>query len=169
MIYYFAYGSNLHPVRLKKRVPSAELVGVAKHPNYRLAFHKKSNDESGKCNMFNSNCKSDLIYGAIYRLKPEDKDQLDILEGRGYGYIEKTITLEYNGAEYNCFTYIAEPLHIVDRLKPYHWYKKLVVEGAKYLKFPDYYIASIEAVKSIDDFDHSRIKSMDKLIEQIVN
>ena len=74
MIYYFAYGSNLHPMRLMERVPSAELVGVAKHPNHALTFHKRSNDGSSKCNMFNS--ESDLIYGAIYKLKPEHKNEL---------------------------------------------------------------------------------------------
>jgi len=87
MIYYFAYGSNLHPMRLMERVPSAELIGVATHPSHRLTFHKKSNDGSSKCNMYNSGSETDLIYGAIYKLKPEHKDELDRFEGKGCGYI----------------------------------------------------------------------------------
>lgn len=87
MIYYFAYGSNLHPTRLMERVPSAEFIGVATHPSHRLTFHKKSNDGSSKCNMYNSGSETDLIYGAIYKLKPEHKDELDRFEGKGCGYI----------------------------------------------------------------------------------
>lgn len=82
MIHYFAYGSNLHPVRLMKRVPSAELVGVIKHSCHRLSFHKKSNDGSGKCNMLETGADSDHVYGAIYKLKPEHKKDLDKYEGK---------------------------------------------------------------------------------------
>lgn len=167
MIYYFAYGSNLHPMRLVERVPSAELIGVAKHLNHSLTFHKKSNDGSSKCNMFNS--ESDLIYGAIYKLKPEHKNELDKFEGKGYGYIDNQIKLKHNGNEYTCFTYLAQPSHIVDSLKPYHWYKKLVILGARYLEFPDAYISSIEAVESMEDPDSTRRKEKEVLIESIIN
>lgn len=167
MIYYFAYGSNLHPMRLMERVPSAELVGVAKHPNHVLTFHKKSNDGSSKCNMFNS--ESDQIYGAIYKLKPEHKNELDKFEGKGYGYIDNQITLEHDEIEYTCFTYLAKQSHIVSDRKPYHWYKKLVILGASYLQFPGTYISSIEAVESIEDSDATRRKEKEALIERIIN
>ena len=167
MIYYFAYGSNLHPMRLGERVPSAELIGVAKNLNHSLTFHKKSNDGSSKCNMFNSD--SDLIYGAIYKLKPEHKNELDKFEGKGYGYIDNQIMLKHNRNEYTCFTYLAQQSHIVDSLKPYHWYKKLVILGAQYLEFPDAYISSIEAVESMEDPDSTRRKEKEVLIESIIN
>jgi len=154
-------------MRLIERVPSAELIGVAKHHNYALTFHKKSNDGSGKCNMFNS--ESSLVYGAIYKLDPNHKNELDRFEGKGYGYIDNQITLEHNENEYTCFTYLAQQSHIFDNLKPYHWYKRLVVLGAQYLQFPDTYISSIEAVESIEDPDESRRKEKDELIERIIN
>ena len=166
MIYYFAYGSNLHPVRLMERVPSAELIGVARHPGHLLAFHKRSNDGSSKCTMFSS--VSDQVYGAIYRLKPEDKNTLDRFEGKGYGYIDRQITLEHNEIEYTCFTYLAQQSHIGSDLKPYHWYKKLVILGAQYLQFHDAYISSIEAVKSTEDPDAARRKERGELIERII-
>ena len=52
IINYFAYGSNLHPMRLMERVPSAKFVGTVEIKKYRLTFHKKSIDDSSKCNMF---------------------------------------------------------------------------------------------------------------------
>ena len=169
MIYYFAYGSNLHPMRLMQRVPSAELIGVTEHPNHKLTFHKKSSDDSSKCNMFNSGNESDLIYGAIYKLKHEHKNELDKFEGKGFGYIDNQITLNHNGNEYTCFTYLAQQSHIVDNLKPYHWYKKLVILGAQYLEFPGSYISLIEEVQSMEDPDLTRRKEKEKLIESIIN
>ena len=166
MIYYFAYGSNLHPIRLMERVPSAELVGVAEYSNHKLSFHKKSNDGSSKCNMFNTATVSDLIYGAIYKINPEHKYDLDQFEGKGY--IDNQIKLTHNRTEYSCFTYFAQPSHIVGKLEPYHWYKRLVVLGSQYLKFPETYIASIETVKSIDDTNQTRRKEKEQLIEKII-
>ncbi len=169
MIYYFAYGSNLHPMRLGARVPSAELVGVAKYPNHRLTFHKRSKDGSAKCNMLNRGVKSDLIYGAIYKIKSKHKNKLDSFEGKGYGYIDKQITIEHNGDKYTCFTYLAQQSYIVNNLKPYHWYKELVVIGAQYLEFPSFYISFIKAVESTQDPDHERRKENEELIEQMIN
>ena len=169
MRYYFAYGSNLHPKRLMERVPSAELIGVAEYPNHRLTFHKRSNDGSSKCNMFKSSLVLDMIHGAIYKLNPEHKSELDRFEGKGYGYIDNQIMLKHNGNEYTCFTYLAQKSHIVDNLKPYHWYKKLVILGAQYLEFPDSYISSIETVESMEDIDQTRRKDKEALIESIIN
>lgn len=152
-----------------ERVPSAELVGVAKHSNHVLTFHKKSNDGSSKCNMFNSYSESDLIYGAIYTLKTEHKNELDKFEGKGCGYIDNEITLKSNGNEYTCFTYLAQQSHIVENLKPYHWYKKLVILGAQYLEFPDSYISTLEAVDSMEDPDPTRRTEKETLIESIIN
>ena len=38
MIHYFAYGSNLYPMRLSERVSSANLIGGVELENYLLAF-----------------------------------------------------------------------------------------------------------------------------------
>ena len=58
---------------------------------------------------------------------------------------------------------------IADDLKPYHWYKNLVVLGARYLQFPDTYISSIEAVQSVEDPHEERRKEHEVLIEKIIN
>lgn len=152
-----------------ERVPSAELVGVAKHSNHILAFHKKSIDGSSKCNMFNSGTGSAMVYGAIYKLKPEHKNELDRFEGKGYGYIDKRIQLKQDGNIYTCFTYSAQQSYIVENLKPYHWYKELVILGAQYLEFPGSYISSIEAIESMQDHDPKRRKENEMLVDNIIN
>lgn len=42
MHFYFAYGSNLDWHQMKKRCPYARFRCVAKLPNHRLAFTRKS-------------------------------------------------------------------------------------------------------------------------------
>jgi len=169
MIHYFAYGSNLHPCRLLERVSSANLVGSIELSQHRLSFHKKSHDGSSKCNLIQTGSESDLVYGALYRLNPTAKKVLDSFEGKGYGYIDNQITLYHQGKAYTCFTYVAQHAYIVDDLKPYHWYKKLVVLGAKYLQFPASYVSSIESVESVEDPDMQRRKDQETLIENIIN
>ena len=74
VLYYFAYGSNLHPVRLLERVPSAQLVGgMLSWSQHRLAFHKKSQDGSSKCNLVHTGEESDEVYGAIYQMDSAHK------------------------------------------------------------------------------------------------
>jgi len=169
MIHYFAYGSNLHPCRLLERVSFAALVGVSELSKYRLTFHKKSHDGSSKCNLIHTGCESDLVYGAIYSLEPTDKSVLDSFEGKGCGYSDDQIMLHHQGNAYTCFTYVAQHAYIVDDLKPYHWYKKLVVLGAKYLQLPASYVSFIESVESVEDPDAKRRKDQETLIERIIN
>lgn len=167
MIYYFAYGSNLHPQRLLERVPAAELVGVSEIRKHRLAFHKQSHDGSGKCNLHHTGSESDMVLGAIYRFPGEHKTTLDRFEGNGSGYIDNPVVLEHRGREHDCFTYFAQHTHIADHVKPYHWYKQLVVLGARYLGFPRSYISAIEAVDSVQDSRHERRREMEALIGRI--
>lgn len=169
MLHYFAYGSNLHPIRLIERVPSANLVGVVELSHHDLIFHKKSHDGSGKCNLFKTGSESDSVHGAIYELDPEHKKVIDKYEGNGFGYTDNLIKLQHQDKEYSCFTYHAQQSHIVDNLKPYHWYKKLVLLGARYLRFPDLYVSTIESVKSIQDPNDSRRKDHEILIDKIIN
>jgi len=49
---YLAYGCNLHPVRLQKRVPSAVFTGMVELHGRILSFSKRSVDGSGKCTIW---------------------------------------------------------------------------------------------------------------------
>ena len=169
MLYYFAYGSNLHPVRLMERVPSINLLGVIDLSKHRLAFHKKGQDGSGKCNLVCTGEESDGVYGAIYQMDSVHKQALDCFEGNGIGYHDRQLTVEIHGKEHSCFTYFAQTSYIKNGLKPYHWYKDLVVLGAKHLQFPDAYVRSIELIESVEDSDEIRREHHNLLIEKIVN
>ncbi len=169
MIHYFAYGSNLHPLRLLQRIPSARLTGTVKLQKYRLKFHKTGIDSSAKCNLIGTENTTDCIYGAIYEMATEQQIILDKFESKGSGYLDHEIKIQYQNQQLNCLTYLAQPAYIDNNIKPYHWYKQLVILGAKYLQFPTVYISSIINIESCNDPDKSRTLDNEILIQKISN
>jgi hypothetical protein len=168
MLFYLAYGSNLHPVRLTERVPSAELIGPVSLGGYRLMWHKRGSDDSGKCNLHHTGSPADLAHGAIFRIAARHKEALDRFEGKGNGYHDAPIQVELRDQTYNCFTYIAEATHRDDELRPYSWYKQLVMLGGHYHGLPRAYLVDIEAVVDIPDPDHERHTKHSCLVDRLI-
>lgn len=164
-LHYFAYGSNLHPVRLGARVPSAKLVGIAELPGRSLRFRKRSVDGSAKCTVGPGRT-SERVLGAVFRLDAGEKPLLDRAEGLGSGYDLVREYLPVCGRSREVFYYIAAPDHIDAALQPYHWYKRLVLAGARYHAFPEDYSAAIEEVPSVDDPDHKRRTANEQLLQE---
>lgn len=151
LMYCLAYGSNLHPFRLMQRVPSANAIGVVEMPGKQLAFHKRSRDRSGKCTFSDTADANGRMYGVLYEFDRTEKARLDRLEGLGSGYSEQLVAVPLNGQSYNAYAYVAASTHIDASLVPYHWYKEMVLLGARYHRLPPEYIAIIEAVESVAD------------------
>ena len=161
-IHYLAYGSNLHPLRLVDRVPSATLIGTVEMPDRKLTFHKRSKDKSGKCNFYEE--EGARMHGAVFALDSREKPELDRFEGLGYGYNEQLVTLQVRDTPYEAFVYVAASTHIDTNLRPYDWYKEYVVLGARYHGFPSEYLAELEQVESIADRDKDRIAREEKVL-----
>ena len=159
---YAAYGSNLHPARLLKRTPTARLLGTACLPDWSLGFCKRSKDASGKCTIRPG---SDGVHVAIFELSAADKQVLDEIEGLGNGYSE--ILLDVPGFG-NCFSYVAESSHIDETLRPYDWYRELVLAGARLHGFPDDYVQRLEAVPTTADPDGERAARRWALVEKVI-
>ncbi len=147
---YAAYGSNLHPLRLAKRVSSTKLIGTAFIPEWSLHFHKRSNDKSGKCNIVTG---GDGIHVAVFDISVADKLTLDEIEGISSGYSKFTLSVPGFG---DCASYIADESHIADFLAPYDWYKELVLIGACLHGFPGAYLDKISSISSCQDPDSKR-------------
>jgi hypothetical protein len=147
---YFAYGSNLSTVRLTGRVPSAELITTGQLRQHRLLFHKIGRDGSAKCDACFTEQEGDFLYGALYQIDPKQKNHLDQAEGLGNGYQTKQVTvITGSGNILTAFTYYAT--RTAADIKPFHWYKKHVLSGAREHCFPGPYIEKIAAIVSIDD------------------
>ena len=160
---YVAYGSNLHPARLRHRVSSATLLGKATVVGRALQFHKRGKDGSAKCNIVAA--KSD-IHVAVYDIAADQKPTLDEAEGLGIGYEIETLDIAGYG---QCFTYVATETHIDGSLKPFFWYKQLIIVGCEHLQFPQDYLERIAAIASIADPDRKRHAKQMMIVDRARN
>lgn len=161
---YAAYGSNLHPVRLTERTPSARLLGTEYLAGWSLHFHKRSDrDGSGKCNIQRL---GEGIHLAIYEITVAEKPVLDRIEGLGIGYDEIAIEVPNFGG---CITYTARASHVDDGLVPFDWYKEMVVIGCDAHEFPHHYRSRIRAVDALQDIDGSRSRPEWETVSKLRN
>jgi gamma-glutamylcyclotransferase len=155
-LYYFAYGSNLYPERLRRRVPSSRAIATTALRGYRLEFHKRSEDGSGKCNAFYTGHSNDHVLGVVYRMEVAERWLLDRAEGLSRGYHSRLERVMFDGREHEVFFYVADSAYIDASLAPYNWYKALVLSGAKIHGFPQPYLTVLQAVPEIEDHDEAR-------------
>jgi len=159
---YAAYGSNLHPQRLKKRAASATLIGTSFLPSWALRFSKKSDkDGTGKCTISRN---GDGIYLAIFEIDNSERVELDRCEGLGCGYNNLTIDDPNFGV---CTAYIADERSVDESLIPVDWYKEFVILGCEYNRFPHDYVEWVRNTQSCEDSDKQRRQTEWALVEEI--
>ena len=74
MIYYFAYGSNLHHLQMKRRCPNCQFIKKMILHNYDLTFRSKY----GAADIEKKYGKK--VYGALYIISKTAERKLDIYE-----------------------------------------------------------------------------------------
>lgn len=159
---YAAYGSNLHPLRLAARTPSAEYRGAAHVPGFRLHWDKRGRDGSGKCNIRPAD---GGIFVAVYELDDSDVAALDLVEGNGSGYVRGELDVPGFG---NCASYFADEDWVDESLAPFCWYRELVMLGCVRHGFPADYRAAIEAVRFQRDPDQLRREDQQQLVTRLL-
>jgi gamma-glutamylcyclotransferase len=152
---YFAYGSNMSPERLQKRVPSARIIGVYSLIRHELKFHKIGKDGSAKADAFFTGQDADVVLGVLYSIEGSEKKWLDEAEGLGSGYEEKEVSLiNENGQTIVGFLYYATDIN--SALRPFSWYVHHILNGARTVKLPERYVQQIDSVQTIEDDDRQR-------------
>jgi len=149
---YFAYGSNLHPKWLNYRVTSASPVSNISLKHWKLCFHKRSDDNSAKCNIIKTDLDDDVVHGTIYEFNSDEKMKLDKAEG---GYTPKSMKL---GEFDDVLVYLANSERIENNLPIYTWYHDIVLAGAEFHDLPLTYIEYIKSFKAINDPNTNRDK-----------
>ena len=82
-------------------------------------------------------------------------DALDLAEGLGFGYAEKTVVVHSPAGQLvQAMTYTA--LKFDKSLKPFSWYLHHVLEGARESKLPMEYIEKISSIDSMRDTNIDR-------------
>ena len=156
MIYYLAYGSNMAENRLRKRVLSAEKIGLVNLPGHRLTFsYASTKDGSAKCDALITEYPDDLVIAVLYQILAEEKPLLDYYEGLGVEYRSCFIPIQLpDGKPVEALIYYATNLNA--ELRPYRWYREHVLRGAIENGFPEDYLAKIRSVAVIEDPDGER-------------
>ena len=80
MIYYFAYGSNLHHLQMKKRCPNCLFIKKIILHNFNLTFRSKY----GVADIEKK--KGKKVYGALYKISKHAEKRLDVYEEYPYLY-----------------------------------------------------------------------------------
>jgi len=96
MIYYFAYGSNLNHVQMKKRCPKCRFIKKYTLNNYQLTFRSKY----GAADIERKVGKK--VYGALYIISKCAEKKLDIYEE--YPTLYKKIYFKYNRKKVMTYT-----------------------------------------------------------------
>ena len=74
MLYYFAYGSNLHHIQMKKRCPNCRFIKKITLKNYSLTFRSKYGAADIEKKM------GKKVYGALYIISKAAEKKLDVYE-----------------------------------------------------------------------------------------
>ncbi len=157
---YFAYGSTMLLSRLRERAPSAEAVdGVYAMPGYTLRFHKYSHkDGSGKCDVFFTGKKTDIVYGRIFLIEVCDIRNLDKHAGVGAGYYccDYQVHNIDTDQETHAFMYHAQTRYTCIELEPTAEYKQYVLDGAREGDLPEEYIKKM--IEEVEVRGERRVK-----------
>jgi len=152
--HYFAYGSNMLTQRLAARCPGIVPVGAAALQGYTLNFSKVGRDLSGKATPVAQ--AGAALHGVLFHIDAADLAVLDRIEGVGAGYERVNVALHQDGAAetIEAVTYVAT--HTDERLRPFLWYRALVLAGAMQHALPEAHQALIRGFDCDDDLHEAR-------------
>jgi len=149
--------------RLRKRLSTFRFHHSARLPGHQLRFHKAGIDGSAKADAYQTGNPHDAIWGVLCSIDPQQKKILDDFEGLGEGYGQKVVDLlDEAGNILTAITYYALPID--PDLKPYTWYRNLVLVGAIQHKLPHAHIESIRRTAHLPDPDLDRANTHESLI-----
>jgi gamma-glutamylcyclotransferase (GGCT)/AIG2-like uncharacterized protein YtfP len=102
-LYYFAYGSNLYPKRMKKRCPQSEPCGRGILPGYRMVFCRHPRRGTGVASV--ETLGGNKVTGMVYRISDEDLKRLDRHEGYPHLYRRIEVRVKIDSRWQWCLTY----------------------------------------------------------------
>jgi gamma-glutamylcyclotransferase (GGCT)/AIG2-like uncharacterized protein YtfP len=124
--------------------------------DHRLRFNKKSEiDGSGKANV--ESHPGGQVWGVLYTIPDADLETLDKGE---VGYYRAQLPVHTTDPDITDITeawvYLASKPSDNPALRPYTWYKRFLVEGAREHSLPLEYVAELERIEAIEDSNQQR-------------
>ncbi len=149
--------------RLWERVPSCYFLDRVQLPGFTLNYQVRGMDGSGKCNILETGNPADIVYGVVYEMLEKELPGLDAAEGESYEKHELILMGDWD--EHQAFAYIGKPSWLDEMLRPFHWYKEVVVQGARSRQLPDEYVQTLDQVEVQDDPDQERAQKHYQLLK----
>ncbi len=115
---YAAYGSNLNLAQMKRRCPTAKLVGTGEIKDYELQF--KGSPQGAFATVAPKQGSSVPV--AVWELKPADERALDCYEGYPSHYFKSDVPVSIDGRDKSVMAYIMN-LRMGFGLPSEHYYK----------------------------------------------
>lgn len=130
--YYFAYGSNMNPDRMRDR----ELQVVDKCSglirDLTLKFNKKDGPTFGHASVHFS--RQSVVEGVLYKLKSQEEiKKLDVYETTPILYSRDLFPVETSQGVIYAWTYIANDAALGKNLLPEAWYLNHLLAGKPWL------------------------------------
>lgn len=134
MGWYFAYGSNMNPARMRARGLSVGEAMAGRLPGYALCFNKRAVDRPG-CAYANIRHQRDgVVEGVLYRLSTLDEiAKLDPFEGTPVYYSRERLPILSARGVQPAWVYIANPVFREDGLLPARDYLEHLLAGREFL------------------------------------
>ena len=98
MTYYFAYGSNLHHLQMKKRCPKCRYIKKITLNNYKLTFRSKY----GAADIEKK--KGNKVFGALYIISKAAEKRLDVYED--FPFLYKKMYFKYQDKKVMTYTMV---------------------------------------------------------------
>jgi gamma-glutamylcyclotransferase len=157
----FAFGSNMCSGRFRLYHVHPEGEGTAALlSNYRLLFNKESDDGSGKANA--EPHPGEHVRGVLYTIPDADIQTLDDGEN---GYCRRELPVKRSdGGVTEAWVYLASEPSNNPALRPYAWYKRFLVEGAREHALLPAYIAELEQIAAAQDPKPERDRKMRAIV-----
>lgn len=119
-LFYFAYGSNMNPFRMRVRGVGFRSREPGRLPGYRLEFNKVPQDAPrgvGYANIVPDT--RHVVEGALYEISEADLQKLDECEGYPDHYRREEVKVQrQDGSQVTATVYIANPEHVRSGLRP---------------------------------------------------
>ena len=141
MNYYFAYGSNLHHLQMKRRCPNCRFIKKIILHNYSLTFRSKYGAADIEKNT------GGKVYGGLYVISKAAEKRLDVYEE--YPTLYKKMYFKYENKK--VMTYIMPKKTTFKN--PTTRYLNIIIQGYKDCKLDEKYLNKALIVNLVDTKD----------------
>lgn len=117
---YIAYGSNLNIAQMKRRCPTAKLVGVSEIKDYELVFRGVATIEKKK---------ESRVPVGVWEIEENDEKALDLYEGYPRFYKKEDFNIDLDGEKIEAMAYVMTPGHRLGM--PSDYYFNVIYQGYK--------------------------------------